>query len=161
MSAINPASFVVPNPGLQVASGLGQGSACSDRDSHENRVGKENVVFPMDGLSQIPQGSFGQLWTTGVDATIPASIPLGAYPHFYGSQAVDPHQINPNMPEYGRTYLAPGRSQSPFNYQGNSAIRLQSSNYPYTDLKNTAGRSAYVNPDHDWSKNFHGLSLGS
>ena len=161
MSAINPASFVTPTLGLQLVPGMGQSTTISDRDNFENRVGKENNGFTPNGLSQIPHSAFGQLWNTGIDSSAPTSIVPGAYPQFYNSQTIDSQHINPNMPEFGRAFQPVGRSQSPFVYQGNGAIRMQPSNYSYADLKNVANRQSYANSGNDWTKAFHGLSLGS
>ena len=166
MSAINPASFLIPVTGLQLSAGVGPGVFNPDADRFsDRRQQKASSAFvptaPIPAFHTGPTG-FSGMWDPGQETVAPGGM---AFPHTY-SQHFQPQDLDiGHLDVYPLDYrqigqhaggLQPRFSQPPYDMSNTQNASFQ---VPH-DAGNTAVRRTH-GLNKDFSHTFQRLSLGS
>ena len=162
MSAINPASFVTPNTGLQQPSAIGPGSLGAGRDSPSER--RRQAEYKSYGLGQL-QGSPSAL--AGLSDNnrdfVSGQVPGLRTPYMNPYQSFNPAMRYPGLglTAYGQEMHPP---HDPFSaYPPASYSILSPSLSEYNTSPGPAANGGRRGPSSgaDLLNGFHGLSLGS
>lgn len=164
MSAINPASYLIPAAGSQLPLGLGPGAFPLGPDRYaDRRHQKIHTSFTHAGASAPSQNrvpEFDRMWNPNRDAAIPDGHPIPSIytPHFQPQEPDARH-----MDLCALDYQSAG--QAPISFLS----RLPPTSYKISDLSNTnyhtqeeighGGAKKPLTMGGDWTQTFQELSL--